>query len=222
MESEIKKYAVFFDLDLTVLNVNSGPVLIMEAYKKGLMGTGSLLNAILQAYLYKFNLRDTNVIISKMGLWLKGMKNETLEDLSEEVVEKYLKNAIRPEIINEITRHKENNGQIIILSSVLSSISGPLGKYINADGVICTQMEIKDGKLTGYPAGKFCYGSEKRERLLAYCKEKNLDPAESWYYADSISDYEAFEAVGHQVCVCPDKKLAAKAAKKGWKIYWWN
>jgi putative phosphoserine phosphatase / 1-acylglycerol-3-phosphate O-acyltransferase len=222
MEQKTKKYAAFFDLDFTVLSVNSGPIVVREAYRKGMMGTGSILNAILQGYLYKFNLRDTNVIISKMGLWLKGINDETLIKLSGEVVEKYLKPAVRHEIIREIAFHRENHGEIVILSSVISSISKPLGKYLEADCVLCSEMEVKDGFLTGYPVGKFCFGEEKRERLISFCKERNYIPSESWYYADSISDMEAFEAVGHQVCVSPDRKLAYVASKRGWKVMRWK
>ena len=222
MEPKTKKYAVFFDLDLTVLSVNSGPIVVREAYRKGMMGTRSILNAILQGYLYKFNLRDTNVIISKMGLWLKGIDNEILLKLSEEVVEKYLKSAIRPEIREEIAFHRENLGEIVILSSVISSISKPIGKLLEADDVLCTEMEVKDGILTGNPVGKFCFGKEKRERLLSFCKEKKYISSEAWYYADSISDLEAFEVVGHQICVSPDRKLATVAAERGWKVLRWD
>jgi len=218
MEQKTKNYAAFFDLDLTVLSVNSGPIIVREAYMKGMMGTRSILNAILQGYLYKFNLRDTNVIISKMGLWLKGINNATLIKLSGEVFEKYLKPAIRPEIIREIAFHRKNHGEIVILSSVISSISRPIGKYLEADSVLCTEMEVKDGFLTGYPVGKFCFGKEKRERLVSFCEGKNFIPSEAWYYADSISDLEAFEAVGHRVCVSPDRKLARIAQRKRWKV----
>jgi HAD superfamily hydrolase (TIGR01490 family) len=218
MEQKPKTYASFYDLDLTILSVNSGPIVVLEAYRKGMMGTRSILNAILQGYLYKLNLRDTNVIISKMGLWLKGINNSTLIKLSGEVVEKYLEPAIRPEIMDEIAFHRRNNGEIVILSSVISSISNPLGKYLEADSVLCTEMEVKDGFLTGHPVGKFCFGPEKRERLISFCKERNYNPTESWYYADSISDLDAFEAVGHQVCVSPDRKLKQIALKRGWEI----
>jgi HAD superfamily hydrolase (TIGR01490 family) len=210
-------YIAFFDLDRTIISVNSGSFLVRMAYKKKIMSTGNLLNAIIQSYLYKFNLRETNLIILKMGTWLKGLRQETIDDLSREVVDGHLIKSIRPEIVKEIKFHKENNAGIIILSSAMSTICNPVGKYLDADHIICTTMESEQGILTGAPVGNFCFEDEKRARLLSWCKENNYDPAKAWYYADSISDLPALEVVGNPVCVYPDKKLARMAHRKNWR-----
>jgi len=97
-----RSYIAFFDLDRTIIRVNSGSILAWLAYKKKIMSTGDLLNAVFQAYLYKFNLRETNLIILKMGTWLKGVRQETIDELSAEVVDKHLIKNIRSEIIKEI------------------------------------------------------------------------------------------------------------------------
>jgi HAD superfamily hydrolase (TIGR01490 family) len=211
------KYFAFFDLDKTIISVNSGALLVRLAYKKQIMNTRDLLNAVIQGYLYKFNLKDTNLIISKMGDWLKGMKQETINELCDEVVKSYLINKYRPEIINEIAFHKKNGAGIIILSSAISSICEPVGRRIGADYIICTTMESNMGILSGKPVGNYCFEAEKRVRLLSWCKEYTSDPSEAWYYADSIADLPALEVVGNPVCVYPDKKLAKIAKQKGWR-----
>jgi HAD superfamily hydrolase (TIGR01490 family) len=221
MEDQPKSYIVFFDLDKTIISLNSGSLLVQQAYKKGLMSTGNLINAIVQAYLYKFNLRDTNRIISKMGSWLRGLKYEIIEELSNEVVDKYLKGSIRPEIIKEINFHKENNATTVILSSAISSICEPISRQLAIDDIICTTMETSEGILTGNPVGNFCFEDEKRVRLLSYCEKYKFDHSKAWYYADSISDLSVFEVVGNPVCVSPDKKLERIANIRGWSIRYW-
>ncbi len=72
MASGARKYVAFFDLDKTILSVNSGSALVREAYRRGVMNTSDLLNAIYLSWLYKFHLRDTSLIVSGMGRWLKG------------------------------------------------------------------------------------------------------------------------------------------------------
>jgi HAD superfamily hydrolase (TIGR01490 family) len=218
MASQTKSYIAFFDLDHTIVNQNSSASLIKLAYKKGVMRTGNLINAIIQGYLYKFNLRDTNLIISKMGTWAKGLESQVIEKLSEEVVNKNLKANIRPEIIKEIDFHKNNNAGTIILSSAISSICEAIARYVGIDYSICSTLETADGILTGAPLGNFCFGDEKRIRLLSYCEKNNYEPSEAWYYADSISDLPAFEVVGHPVCVYPDSKLEKIARKRGWRV----
>jgi HAD superfamily hydrolase (TIGR01490 family) len=218
MTETANKYFAFFDLDMTMLDVNSGTFLVKQAYKNRLMDTGELLNAIIQGFRYRFSLRDTHIIITEMGKWLKGLPKETLDKLGEEVANNLATNNIRPEIIKEIEFHRKMGGSIILLTSSINSLCEPLGKKIGSDGIICTVMEVKNGILTGMPAGKFCFDDEKRVRLIEWCIKNSSDPAKAWYYADSIADLPALKVVGHPVCVSPDKNLRKAAIMRGWRI----
>jgi HAD superfamily hydrolase (TIGR01490 family) len=213
-----KEYIAFFDLDRTILSANSGAVLVRMAYKKGLLSTRSLISAIYQSYLYKFNLRETDQIISKMGSWVKGFPEESLNNLSDLIVNDLLIDSIRPEIYKEISFHKERYAEVVLLSSALAPICNPIGKHLGMDQIICTSMEVINGVLTGEPIGKFCFGEEKVFRLIDYCQKNSVDPNNSWYYGDSISDLPVLSAVGIPVCVNPDKKLIKAAKQRGWKI----
>jgi phosphoserine phosphatase len=92
---------------------------------------------------------------------------------------------------------------------------------LGVEEIICTTMEIAEGIMTGKPEGNFCFGAEKRIRLLSFCEKNHYDPAEAWYYSDSVSDLPVFEVVGHPVCITPDKKLTRIASEKGWEICDW-
>jgi len=216
-----KSYIAFFDLDKTILSINSGPLLVREAFKRGLMSTKDLLDALYLSWLYKLHLRDTSLLISGMGRWLKGITVDDVSELSEHVVNKYLVNAIRPEILTEISFHKERNAEIVILSSVMINICRSLGPHLGIDKYICTVMEVKDGVLTGLPVKSFCFKDEKRIRLVEYCKIMNYNLSNAFYYGDSIPDLQALEVVGYPVCVAPDKRLLKIARERGWKICDW-
>ena len=140
-----KDYIAFFDLDRTILSANSGAVLVRMAYKKGLLSTRSLISAIYQSYLYKFNLRETDQIISKMGSWVKGFPEESLNNLSDLIVNDLLIDSIRPEIYKEISFHKERYAEVVLLSSALASICNPIGKHLGMNQIICTSMEVING-----------------------------------------------------------------------------
>jgi HAD superfamily hydrolase (TIGR01490 family) len=216
-----ESYIVFFDLDRTILNRNSGSIIVRQAYKKGLMSTRNLIQAIWLSYMYKFNLCETKLIIQKMGTWVKGLRFEEIDELSREVVNQFLIENIRPEIIKAINSHRKNNARLGILSSAISSICVPVSRYLGIEEIICSVMETIEGIMTGSPVGNFCFGDEKRIRLLSFCEKNNLDPAQAWYYSDSISDLPVFKVVGHPVCVSPDKKLTRIAREKGWEICNW-
>lgn len=218
MEPQAKRYIAFFDLDRTLLSINSGSVLVREAYKRGLISTSDLVNAIYLSFLYKFQLRDTALIVAGMGRWLKGVTVEEMNVLSEHIVNKHLIDAIRPEIFSEIKFHRQNNAEIVILSSAIIQICKPLGSYIGADNIICTVMDIADGVFKGSAENKFCLEDEKRIRLMEYCEMRSYNLSEAFYYGDSISDLLALEVVGHPVCVKPDRKLSRIAHKNGWRV----
>ena len=218
MSPQTKRYVAFFDIDNTILSINSGSTLVREAYKSGLMNNSDLLNAIYLSWLYRFHLKDTDLIVSGMGRWLKGHTVDEVNLLSEHVVNKHLVNAIRPEIYSEIKFHRENNAEVVILSSVIFQICRQLGSYIGVDNIICTVMEVADGVFTGSPENSFCFEDEKRIRLIKYCEMRNYSLSEAFYYGDSISDLTALKVVGHPVCVQPDRKLSRIAHENGWRI----
>ena len=217
-----KKYAAFFDLDRTILSVNSGKVLVKQAFREGLMNIRTYLNALYLSILYKLNLRKPTIIIERMGEWVKDQPSSKLRDLCTGVAENFLINSIHKEIYTEIEYHRQNGGEIILLSSSISFLCEPVAQHLGINNIICSRLEEKNGILTGRPEGNFCYGQEKRIRLLDYCARNGFDPGSSWHYGDSVSDLSAFEATGTRICVNPDKKLERIGLKKGWRIEKWS
>lgn len=216
-----RTHIAFFDIDKTILKINSGEALIRHAYSKGLMSTIGILKAIYAGLQYKFGLKDTHKIIRKMGSWLNGISEDKFNKISTEIYHKDILPNIRPNIIKEIKKLQAQGTQVVILSSTVKSVCVPLGEYLKVDDVICTELEVKNGKLTGHPIGKFCFRDEKLIRLTEYCEEKNYNLNDAAYYADSIDDLPALEKVGYPVCISPDKKLTRIALQKGWQIYQW-
>lgn len=213
-----EKYIAFFDLDRTLVSVNSGKILIETAYSKGLITRGKLIKAFWLSFLYKFGLWDTVKIIDSMASWLKGIEESAMNELTKDIFEKEIKNNIRPELINEIKMHKREGGSVVILSSAIAAICYPVAKFLEMDDVICSGLETEEGVFTGHPSGRFCFGEEKVNRLNSYCAEKKINPAVTWYYGDSIADFPVLKSTGNAVCVYPDKKLLREAIKRNWKI----
>ncbi len=212
------RYAAFFDLDHTILNVNSGKVLILMAYRKGLLTRTELLNAFWFSIVYKLKAGDTSKLLGKMVGWIKGKHEEILDNLSGEVFSEHIKKAIRNEIRTEIMRHKNNGAVTVILSSSIMPLCSRVADHLGIDEILCTLLETKDGIYTGKTENNLCFGKEKAVRLTQFCKYKNINPSESYYYGDSKDDFHALATVGNPVCVSPDKKLRKIAESRGWRI----
>jgi HAD superfamily hydrolase (TIGR01490 family) len=215
------RYVAFFDLDNTILKINSGEAFIRRAYKNGLLSNRKLIHAYCLAILYKLNLIDPSAIIEKLNGWLAKSPVNDIETLCNEIVEKDLIPAIRPEIINEIKMHKEQGANLVILSSVIASICFRLAKHLEMHSVICSEMEVVNQHYTGRPKGEFCFRDEKLDRMNQYLHNNNYAHKDSYYYADSIDDLPVLRSVGHPVCVNPDKSLQKIAHEHNWVIHIW-
>lgn len=217
----MKNHIAFFDLDNTILNSNSGIFFVEQAYKSGLLKKRDLARAFYLSMIYKLDLIEPEKIINKMAIWLKGLPEKQIIDLSMKVFNSSIKGAIREAARETIHFHKNNNGKTVILSAATTYICAHVKHFIHIDDMICTEMEVIDGYFTGIPKGNYCYGAEKLQRLQFYCESVNCKIEETYYYADSYSDLPVLEAVGQPRCVTPDERLLKVARERGWTVCQW-
>jgi len=215
-------YIAFFDLDRTISGAISGRALAKAAVRRGFMKYSDLINAVFMGITYRLGTADPVMIMEKMTGWVKGLPEEALTSLCTAVVEGVMIPSIHKEVISELEIHRSANARTVILSSTLIPICKAVAGHLKMDDIICSELETKDGFLTGYPVGRLCYGDEKLRRLREYCEKNNSTPSQSWYYADALIDLPALSIVGNPVCINPDRKLRKKAMQKGWRIYSWK
>lgn len=220
--NSVNNYIAFFDLDQTLTHSISGRALTRGAYKLGLMSRRELLNAIFLSIAFRLKLKDQLKIIDRMVSWVRGIPEKTIAELCYKVFNQDLLPSVYSAAITEIGIHKSKNAKVVILSSALSIICQEMSKNLNFDDILCSELEVRDGYMTGFPVGHLCFGPEKAVRLKEYCKINNSSPSDAWYYGDSISDLPALLSVGHPVCVNPDYKLKKSAIKRDWKIVNWK
>ena len=217
----MKKYVAFFDLDLTLISGVSGKILMKEAYKNGIMSSNHIFQGIVFSFLHKFNLMNPDRIMEKMVSNMKGISESTIKKLINKIFDNQFKSSIREKSVEEIKQHKNNHGKTVILSASMPYICEPLKEILKMDDVICSSLEVENGKFTGKPKGNFCYGEEKYLRAIKYCEEHNFSFMDAYFYSDSISDLPLLQVVGNPMCVCPDDSLRKIANKCGWTICDW-
>lgn len=212
------KYAAFYDLDHTILDGNSATHVVHEARKQEVMTEGQFRHAVWLSILYKLNIGEPNRMILRMLSWLKGKEEHFIMNFSREIFDLLIKDTVRPEILETMREHRDKNGAVVLLSSASTPICLPASQFLGMDDIICTQLESRNGKLTGKTVRKLVYGSEKKVRMLEFCRDKNFDPRDAWYYGDSHTDRYVMEAVGNPVAVFPDRRLLKIARRNDWPI----
>ena len=98
----------------------------------------------------------------------------------------------------------------------------PLRKRLGIEHLVCTELEIVDGTLTGKYFPPACYGEGKLTAARKLAEAENLDIGNSWFYTDSYSDLPMLEAVSHPVVVNPDPRLKRHATHVGWGFHTWS
>ena len=211
-------YIAFYDLDHTILKVNSATHLVNEARKREIMSSKNFRHAIWLSILYKLRIGNSTKMIVRMLSWLKGLREDDINKLCKDVFSKHLVDNIRPEILETIQEHRSNRGGVVLLSSASEPICSQFQDYLNMDDLICSKLESVDGILTGKTQGNLVYAREKESRLTLYCNKHGYNQTEAYYYGDSFTDEFVMNAVGKPIAVDPDKKLLRIALKNKWPI----
>ncbi len=214
-------YTAFFDLDHTILNTSSGRIIVRSLFKHGLISRGKIRRAVALSVLYRIGLFGAQTAVARWTKWFKGISVESIDAFSAEWFDE-LKPRIRDDARKEIDFHKSRGGRIVMLSASPEFICSRIGKFLMMDTVICTELEVVDGKLSGNLKGKYCYGKEKLVQARRYCMQIGQSMADAYYYADSLQDLPVLESVGTPVCVSPDAQLEKIARTKGWRIENWH
>lgn len=215
-------YIAFFDLDRTITRAISGKELVKAAYRKGFLSDKNLAYAIILSFAIRLKLRDPQKIIDEMVKWVEGIPEKTFDELCQEVFLKTLLPSVYSEVIGELRSHKDKKAKVVILSSSLTPVCRRIASNLNMDDIVCSDLEVKNGYLTGSPQGRLCFGKEKAVRLTEYCEKYNSPLSDAWYYGDSFSDLPALMVVGNPICVNPDNRLKKTARKRGWPILLWH
>jgi HAD superfamily hydrolase (TIGR01490 family) len=217
----MKKYIAFFDLDKTLIEVNSARLIVLFAQKKKLLSIADIFSGIYNSVAYKLGFISTEGLMEIMTKWLEGVDRDHLKQLFDDLGDYIVAAKIRKMAESTVTFHRNHFAKNVILSASVASICKPVAEYLKMDDLICTQMELNDGVYTGSVIGNYCYGEEKLRRVISYCNEHNFKIEDAWYFADSISDIAVLNEVGHPICVTPDSKLRRYAKKMNWKIENW-
>jgi HAD superfamily hydrolase (TIGR01490 family) len=217
----LSNYVAFFDIDNTVISATSGKVMATQGYRAGLLNNWNLAEGIILSLLYRIKLMKSENVIKLMAKWLKDIPEKEIIDFSVRLFDEHLRDMIREKARDEVDFHNSNGGVAVIISATTPYLCEMIKEELKMGDFICSELEVIDGRYSGLPLGNYCYGEEKLVQASDYCKKHGFNFTEAYYYGDSASDIPLLEAVGHPMCVTPDKKLEKVAIQKGWTICEW-
>jgi len=210
--------AAFFDMDHTITWENSGLSFIRYARKKGLISTSYLVKSIYKIILYRLSLLNIDDWYEKNMEFLSGIRLEDMEDFCDIWFSETLEKAIYREAHDLINEHRDQGRRVVIISNSPSFFVRPMASSLAVSDIVCTQVEVSEGVLTGRLIKPLCYGEGKKLYARKWAEANGVDLSSSYFYTDSYFDMALMKVVGHPYATNPDMRLRKAAAEYHWPV----
>ncbi len=163
--------------------------------------------------------RDRGDFLRSFYLRFEDAPIEQLRDDSWELFHRQLLTRSFPDGFARVRAHRAIGHRTLLITGALDFIIEPIRPLF--DDIVCAEMEVRDGRLTGHLTTLPPIGEARALLLADYATEHSLSLEESVAYADSASDLAMLEAVGFPVAVNPEARLSAIARRRGWHVEHW-
>ncbi len=205
-----------------MLTVNSGTEWVRHMRRTGQLPLPHLLRSVGWLLQYKAGLLDFDAMAVQAILPYVG---RPVDEVRREVADWYAEH-VRPKISRHaraaIEQHRSEGHRVVLLTSATRFVSEPLAADLGVEDILCTEIRIEDGRITGEVERPACYREGKVRKAEAFADVHGIDLAESWFYSDSYTDLPMLERVGRPQVVNPDPRLARVARRRGWPILTWE
>lgn len=190
----MKKKLVLFDFDGTITTKDSllEFLIFYNGIFKFLLGM-FILSPIIASYLVKIipNWKGKQMVLK---YFLSEESESEFNRRCREFADQKLPRLIRPGAAEAIQQYLKEGAQVAVVSASAENWVGP---WCEKMGILCiaTQLEVKDGFITGNLCGANCYGPEKVKRIEKQFLLSEYDHIVA--YGDSSGDREMF-GIAHQ------------------------
>jgi phosphatidylglycerophosphatase C len=192
----VKKAIAFFDFDGTITTKDS--LLEFIRFSKGSLRfyLGFLLYS---PYLiaYKIKLISNQSAKEKiLQFFFHDTDENEFKEKCRSFSETILPQLIRPKAVKEIKTLQQNGTIVVVVSASPENWICHWAELMQVE-LIASQLEVKDGKITGKILGKNCHGEEKVRRIKAVYNLSDYD--EIVAYGDTSGDRPMLQlgSLGH-------------------------
>ena len=213
--------AAFFDLDNTVLRIDTGASYARFRYRRGELRRRELTKSVYWGLLYKAAVLDLDVLATKLVAGIAGAPEAEMRAACAEWAPRDVLPQIAGPARAAIARHQAAGDVVALLTGATQYAADPVAAHLGIAHVLSTRLEVECGHFTGRMAARG-FGVHKVEQAEQFAKAHDLDLGASWFYSDSYHDRPMLERVGHPVAVNPDVRLGRLARARGWRAERWR
>lgn len=195
-----------FDVDFTLTGKETLIAFYAYLSKKYPALLLHLPKALLSGALFKLGVQKEKPTKEMFLAFLKNLPQEDLETYVKGYLEDSLRTFLYEDGLRKVKELKEKGYTIVLTSASPEFYILNLKEIFQADYVMGTKFEIKEGKFTGKMIGENNKGEEKVKRLYEVLPEDQIDWKESYMFSDSMSDDPLLRLVGKPYLINYKKK----------------
>jgi putative phosphoserine phosphatase/1-acylglycerol-3-phosphate O-acyltransferase len=206
----------FFDVDRTLVAGFSAVEFVRDALLGGRMSPQDLWQTLVAAARFQLGQIGFSGFVTETTGILAGLTENEFEQIGERIFAERIATEIYPESRALVQAHRRKGHTVAIVSSATRYQIGPIARDLGIEHVLCTELDSRNGYLTGGVKPPTCYGEGKAVAARRFAAEHGIDLEQSYFYTDSYEDLPLLKIVGRPRPTNPDRHLIAVAARRGW------
>ena len=213
--------AAFFDVDGTLVAGRTGDALFLDRLRHNQIPP-STLAWLLGLYAdHRLNRTESSqLFVRAMGI-LAGTEEDAIRESGRRLYASRISGQVYPETRELVEAHRRQGHVVVLATSASRYQIEPIAEDLGVTHVLCTELEVEDGKLTG-KLTRNLWGEGKLDAVLRWAAKASIDLDQSWFYANGNEDILLLERVGCPRALNPDGKLAKIAQSRRWPTAAWK
>lgn len=207
-----------FDFDGTIIAGYSATVFIREQLRRGDLSPRDFVELMSAMTGFGMGNMGFSAMMAVNAQFMRGISEDTYAEVGEQLYKKQIARRIYPESRALIEAHMAKGHTVAIISSATPYQVEPAAKDLGIDHVLCTHLEVEDGKFTGGVVRPTCFGQGKVDAAEKLASQEGADLDQSFFYSDSTDDQLLLERVGRPRALNPSDKLERVARRNRWPI----
>jgi putative phosphoserine phosphatase / 1-acylglycerol-3-phosphate O-acyltransferase len=208
----------FFDFDGTLIAGYSAEAFALDAIRRRQVDPQMMVRSLLAGLDMQFRGRDVTGLMEIAAAAARGRREEAMIELGRRLFRERVAGTVYPEARAIVKAHQRKGHTVALASSATMFQAGPLAADLGIDPVLCTKVEVVDGRLTGRIDGPILWGRNKADAVAAFAADNGVKLPESYGYANGDEDVEFLETVGRARPLNPASGLTRVAEERGWPI----